>query len=230
MADYPSIPLFTDAYLADTRHLSTEEHGAYLLLMMEAWRRPTCSLPDDDALLCRLAGLSSQRWEEVKPIVMGFWTLDGRRKTWTQKRLSQERDFVARKSASQAEKASKRWNKTKNDDPAALPGECPADTPTPTPTPTQKEQPFGCSKRRKTMLPDGWNPNEKDFAFAASKNLTEQETQDEAEKFCNHHRAHGNTRADWSAAWRAWIANVRRFGPPEGRRPPPVDPDLFRDL
>ena len=62
MAEFPHLPLFTDAYLADTRHLTTEEHGAYLLLMMEAWRRPECSLPDDDRLLARLCGLSIERW------------------------------------------------------------------------------------------------------------------------------------------------------------------------
>lgn len=85
MAEFPALPLFTDAYLADTRHLNTEEHGAYLLLMMEAWRRPECSLPDDDRLLARLAGLPLDRWQEVRPVVMQFWRRDGRRKTWTQR-------------------------------------------------------------------------------------------------------------------------------------------------
>ena len=58
MAEFPALALWTDAYLADTRHLSTLEHGAYLLLMMEAWRRPHCDLPDDDRVLARLAGLT----------------------------------------------------------------------------------------------------------------------------------------------------------------------------
>ncbi|WYK05463.1 DUF1376 domain-containing protein [Cereibacter sphaeroides f. sp. denitrificans] len=136
MAEFPALPLFTDAYLADTRHLNTEEHGAYLLLMMEAWRRPECSLPDDDRLLARLAGLPLDRWQEVRPVVMQFWRRDGRRKTWTQKRLVKERAFVSKKSASQADKAATRWKKTKKTDAAALPNECPADAPTPTPTPT----------------------------------------------------------------------------------------------
>lgn len=134
MAEFPHLPMFTDAYLADTRHLTTEEHGAYLLLLMEAWRRPECCLPDDDVLLARLSGLPAQRWAEVKPVVMSFWKRDGRRKVWTQKRLSKERGYVSQKSQSQRDKATKRWDKTKKDDAAALLTPCPDDAPTPTPT------------------------------------------------------------------------------------------------
>ncbi|ACL63205.1 DUF1376 domain-containing protein [Methylobacterium nodulans] len=45
MSAYPSLPLFTDAFIADTGHLSAAETGAYLMLLMVAWRSPGCSLP-----------------------------------------------------------------------------------------------------------------------------------------------------------------------------------------
>ena len=80
----PSIPLFGDAYLADTRHLSLEEHGAYLQLMMIAWRSTDCALPDDDVRLARMLGISAGRWAKIKIAVMAFWTLS--EKGWTQKR------------------------------------------------------------------------------------------------------------------------------------------------
>src|SRR3546814_6166025 len=49
MSQKPShIPLFPDAYHRDTTHLTTEEHGAYLLLLMAAWGTEDCSLPNDE--------------------------------------------------------------------------------------------------------------------------------------------------------------------------------------
>jgi len=97
MSSFPSLPLFTDAFLADTGHLSAQETGAYLLLLMMAWRLPECHLPDDDAKLSRWARLDRRTWLKVKPVVMEFWTLrDG---FWTQKRLSKERDIVSKRAA-----------------------------------------------------------------------------------------------------------------------------------
>lgn len=137
MAQFPALPFWTDSYLADTRHLSTEEHGAYLLLLMEAWRRPECSLPDNDAMLARLAGLPMASWLVLRDTIMSFWTRDGRKKEWTQKRLLKERQFVTEKSRSQRDKAAKRWKEKEKTDatvmPKGMPEGCPADAPTPTP-------------------------------------------------------------------------------------------------
>lgn len=32
MAEFPALPLWTDAYIGDTAHLTNEEHGVYLRL------------------------------------------------------------------------------------------------------------------------------------------------------------------------------------------------------
>lgn len=130
----PAIPLFGDAYIADTRHLSLEEHGAYLTLMMIAWRAEDCSLPDDDARIARMLGVTAKKWAKLKPTVMSFWCLeDGR---WTQKRLSKERQYVAKKSKQNAESANARWNskplKTNDvDDANASPAQCERNAPPP---------------------------------------------------------------------------------------------------
>lgn len=93
MSSFPSLPLFTDAYIADTAHLTMEEHGAYLRLLMFAWRTKGCKLANDDVFLARTLGISAAKWLKLKPNVMAFWTLSGG--SWTQRRLSKEYGFVA---------------------------------------------------------------------------------------------------------------------------------------
>ena len=89
MSTFPMLPLFTDAFIADTGHLTAHETGAYLMLLMVAWRIPECRLPDDDAKLARWSRVGARAWQRTKPAVMAFWTLkDG---FWTQKRLLLER-------------------------------------------------------------------------------------------------------------------------------------------
>lgn len=108
MRSAPAIPLFGDAYMADTRHLSLEEHGAYLQLLMIAWRTENCCLPDDDARLARMIGVTAPKWKKLKPVVMAFWTLEAG--AWTQRRLSKERAFVEEKRGKNRAAAEARWS------------------------------------------------------------------------------------------------------------------------
>jgi uncharacterized protein YdaU (DUF1376 family) len=88
MAEFPALQLWTDAYLGDTTHLTTIEHGAYLLLLMAAWRTGDCSLPDDDKMLARFCRLSMKQWARIKPIMLTFWQVENGR--WRQRRLTDE--------------------------------------------------------------------------------------------------------------------------------------------
>ena len=76
MAEAPIMPFATDAYLADTKHLSTLEHGAYLLLLICLWRSGG-RLPNDPRKLARFVGLTDGRFRRVWPILEGFFFVDG---------------------------------------------------------------------------------------------------------------------------------------------------------
>jgi uncharacterized protein YdaU (DUF1376 family) len=78
------MPMYWDAYLADTTHLTTEEHGAYLLLLAAMWRRDG-HVPDNDRDLARIVGLTPAKWAKVKARILPFLIVqDG---TLTQKNL-----------------------------------------------------------------------------------------------------------------------------------------------
>lgn len=74
MAALPYIQLYVADYLADTAHLSTEEHGAYLLLIMNYWQRGK-ALPNDDKRLALITRLSNERWTDVKQTLNEFFNI-----------------------------------------------------------------------------------------------------------------------------------------------------------
>lgn len=71
-AALPYMPLFVSDYFADTMHLSTLEHGAYLLLLFHYWRRGG-PLPNDPEKLRRLAGVSRTVWKKISPVLGSFF-------------------------------------------------------------------------------------------------------------------------------------------------------------
>ncbi|HEV2629447.1 MAG TPA: DUF1376 domain-containing protein [Pseudolabrys sp.] len=79
--------LWTNDYLADTQHLTTVQHGAYLLILMAMWRGGG-SLPNDEVRLARTARLPMDKWRKVNAEILDLLTIDGNR--ITQKRLRQE--------------------------------------------------------------------------------------------------------------------------------------------
>ena len=62
-------------YLADTMHLSTFQHGIYVLLIMHYFKRGP--LPDDERVLARIAKVpSAMIWRKEAPPVMALFHLE----------------------------------------------------------------------------------------------------------------------------------------------------------
>lgn len=68
--------LYVGDYLKDTRHLTAEQHGAYLLLLMAMWTAGG-ELPNDPKKLARMAACSPSRWAKIGDDVLEFFTPDG---------------------------------------------------------------------------------------------------------------------------------------------------------
>lgn len=81
------MPLYVGDYLADTAGLSAEEHGAYLLLIMNYWTSGK-PLPDDNARLSRIAACGDDRWPLVRTVVARFFKIG--RGLWKHKRIDAE--------------------------------------------------------------------------------------------------------------------------------------------
>jgi len=72
MAALPYMPLFVADYLADTRHLTPAQHGAYLLLIMNYWQTGK-PLPNDDARLAKIVGMNKRDWAHNRVEVLEFF-------------------------------------------------------------------------------------------------------------------------------------------------------------
>ncbi|MCA0199892.1 MAG: DUF1376 domain-containing protein [Proteobacteria bacterium] len=81
------IPFYVGDYLADTSHLTTVQHGAYLLLLFH-FVRTRKPIPDEAAVLAQVARMTLDDWARNSTVVLAFWTLtkDG----WVQKRAAAE--------------------------------------------------------------------------------------------------------------------------------------------
>ncbi|EPV5272773.1 YdaU family protein [Salmonella enterica] len=98
MAALPYMQLYIADYLADTMHLSTEEHGAYLLLMFNYWQTGR-AIPKNR--LAKIARVSSERWGAVEESLREFFTDNGTE--WVHKRIEDDlalvRETLAKRSA-----------------------------------------------------------------------------------------------------------------------------------
>lgn len=81
------MPLWIGDYLADTQHLTRDEHGAYFLLMMAYWRNGG-PLLDDPKRLAATVKATPQEWKSLRPTLAEFFSIsDG---MWNHKRIDRE--------------------------------------------------------------------------------------------------------------------------------------------
>jgi uncharacterized protein YdaU (DUF1376 family) len=107
MAEHPMFPFWTDAYFGDTVHLTTFEHGAYILMLLTAWRTGQASLPNDHEFIRKTLKMRRDEWAKHSATLLSFWAVEGDR--LVQSRLRDEWAYTVRRSQHQAEKGRRRW-------------------------------------------------------------------------------------------------------------------------
>ena len=108
MSAPPYIPMWIGDYMADTRHLTTLEHGAYHLLIYAYWGNEG-PLPDDDTRLARIVGLSPREWAKARKTISEFFKIGGGQ--WRHNRIERELAKIRGRSQSNSEAAKARWAK-----------------------------------------------------------------------------------------------------------------------
>lgn len=159
------MPLVIGDYLKDTTRLTTEQHGAYLLLIMSYWVEGPPA--DDDEELAAITRLDTKAWKKNRDKLLRFFRIDGG--VWRHKRVDEELErwatkkaaYSARSSAGGRAKAAKSSasgtrqadiKHTKSAEKACL-------NPAPQPTSTEVDAPTGqstlCGRERPEARADG---------------------------------------------------------------------------
>lgn len=132
------MPWYIGDYLADTMRLTTEQHGAYLLLLAEHWMRGP--IPDDDDTLAAITRLPIERWKKTRGLFLGFFSVtDG---FWINNRCQKEKAKAEAFKTKQKANGSKGGRPKNPNETQTKPSEEPKNNPneTPSPSPSQLKE------------------------------------------------------------------------------------------
>lgn len=221
------MPFLVQKYLADTMHLSTEQHGAYLLLLIHAWMNDG-ALPIDADKLRRISRMDRDAWSAQKDDVLAFFhEQDGMLR---QKRLDIElaraKENVQQRSAAGKASAAKRaaqreGQRSGNEEPTTYATTVDSDVatgaptndqrdgqqtgiPIPTPVLLKKNVPRAPAQRSKqkpaqTLIPDDFGLSERVKDWATKKGFGQLE--EHLESFKLKAASKGYLNVDWDATF-----------------------------
>lgn len=171
------MPLYIGDYLSDTMHLTTEQHGAYLLLIMAYWKNGG-PLPGSAAQLAAICRMPIDAWSIAQEVLVNFFevTSDGK---WLSKRVEKEMQAAGQKKAQAVQKAANaaaaRWNKISVDAPSipqAMPEHMLEECPSPSPSPIEDQD----QKHLSPSAPPAQKPERKEPAFKRILEIYQQVT------------------------------------------------------
>lgn len=212
------MPFYVADYLADTLHLDTCEHGAYLLLILHYWQHG--GLPGEDAKLQRITRLSESEWARCKPVLADLFD-DGWAHGRVEKELADAKEAHERRRSAGAKGGKAKAMSSQGVSNADPPDKhcssnaramlCQSQSQPQLEKPEAKASVKKAAAKRGTSIPEDWQPTPELIAFAISEGLTESEVSRETDRFRNHFLAKSTVKdgrkSDWPATYRNWITS-----------------------
>lgn len=224
-SDLPWFPLYVNDFASDGKveAMTTEEVGAYFLLLCKAWNEKPCgSIPNDDVILARWARLDAARWSECKHHVLECFTsqADNRLHQKRMQRVYREvLDAKAKRSQAGRLGAERRWgdsNANGNAIAEAMPRQCDSVY--------DSESENQTSQRKKFVAPS--LDEVRAYCLERGNKVV-------PEQFLDYYTANGWVQGrqgkplrDWKAAVRTWERNGFQSG---GKATPPAPPSMTRE-
>lgn len=230
-------------YTANTLHLTTRQHGAYILLICAAWAGKG-SLPGADGGLMAIAKLTPREWQADGDVIKAFLTRRGG--IWVHERVEFEwndaQSIIAAKSKAGKEGARRRWHGRANGPAMAQPSVCQSQTDAPLPSPLPEQEDMTGAKapgrrrsktdEQRTNLPPDFRPTEDDRHHA----LDNGGDPDASFPFFLDHYTEGKGRNEkrtldgWHKRFRLWCTRDAQWKSPSrsgpGFRSPPDGGDV----
>ena len=211
------MPLYIGDYLADTSHLSAEEHGVYLLLLMRCWTKG--SIPSDRMqCMCIAHAKYEQGGCIVDAIIEEFFVLeeDG----FHNKRIDIERGKAKKSYDKRAGAAKKRWGAQHSMSNADAMHMQPQPQPQPQPQQQQQPEPKRQQHRRKDFVP----PTLEEAISHCSDKFPDWHRSRVEEKWSYFHGT------DWTKAngekvlnWKSTFATAYKFAKEDGKIGPTIE-------
>jgi uncharacterized protein YdaU (DUF1376 family) len=150
------MPVYIGDYLGDTQRLTTEQHGAYLLLLMDYWRNGPP--PADDAVLCSITRLKLARFRKHKSTLFAFFKIaDGKLvHPRVDAEIRKAKQNQERRSAKASKAAEARWHGQMGDAPSNAPSNATSNAPEcPPPSPSFSNEKAGDAAAQKELFSEG---------------------------------------------------------------------------
>jgi uncharacterized protein YdaU (DUF1376 family) len=220
-------------YVKNTLKLTTQQHGAYLLLILACWQGEGSVEGDDETLAC-ITKLSMADWLGARPKLASYFEITPEK--WTHRRVLEELADTARvrreRSAAGQRGAARRWEGHDGvtadalAEPLADGSQNDAPSPSPSPSPSQSSSPSPSAEVRASsarLIPEDWQPAEAELAALRQErpDIVGEVYERRLRDFHDWCRAKAVTSHDIASTWRSFM---RRTDPSASLRSPSKEP------